>query len=151
MYKAFDAFLTSNHLVSNGDGVLVALSGGPDSVALLHLLHALSTRLGINLFAAHLDHAIRKESAEDACFVARKCALLGIPLSVERRDIPEISRISRQGLEEAGREQRRQFLLRKPPGCEDVPLSLLATIAVIRRKPFCTVYCGGADSPGWLP
>lgn len=111
MIKEFSGTLTISHLVSPGDRVLVALSGGPDSVALLHLFHAVSERLGLCLFAAHLDHGIRPESAEDAAFVTKKCASLGIPLWMERRNIPEIARMHRQGLEEAGREQRMDFLL----------------------------------------
>lgn len=103
--------LQEQGLVSAGDRVLVALSGGPDSVALLHLLVGVSRRLNLELHAAHLDHALRNESREDARFVAGLCSSLDIPLVVERRDVAALARLHRQGLEEAAREQRRRFLL----------------------------------------
>lgn len=103
--------LQERGLVSVGDRVLVALSGGPDSVALLHLLVGASRRLKLDLHAAHLDHALRDESREDARFVSDLCSSLGIPLVVERRDVAALARLHRKGLEETARDQRRRFLL----------------------------------------
>jgi tRNA(Ile)-lysidine synthase len=124
MFQAFHDSLVKSGLLKSGDRVLVALSGGPDSVALLHLLHAASDCLGIELRAAHLDHALRKESFEDARFVADLCSSLNIPLVVERCDIAAMARRKRQGLEEAGREQRREFLSRVAhrQGCSFIAL-----------------------------
>jgi tRNA(Ile)-lysidine synthase len=116
--------LQEQDLVSVGDRVLVALSGGPDSVALLHLLVGASRRLNLELHAAHLDHALRDESREDARFVAGLCSSLGIPLVVERRDVASLARLHRQGFEEAARDQRRRFLLdtARKLGCAAIAL-----------------------------
>ncbi|MDQ6692379.1 MAG: tRNA lysidine(34) synthetase TilS, partial [Candidatus Dormibacteraeota bacterium] len=62
-------------------GMLVALSGGPDSTALLLAL----SDAGIPLVAAHFDHALRPESATEAELVARRCREWGIPLHTGRR------------------------------------------------------------------
>ena len=66
------------------DLVIVGLSGGADSVALLHAL----LRLGRRVIAAHLDHAARPGSADDAAWVAARCAEWGVPCRVERRPVP---------------------------------------------------------------
>ncbi len=64
-------FIEKHRLVSAGDCVLVGVSGGPDSVALLHLLYDLREELELRLEVAHLQHGIRGEEAEkDAVFVA---------------------------------------------------------------------------------
>jgi len=103
--------LLEEGLVSAGDRVLVAVSGGADSVALLHLLHSLGHQLDLVLSVAHLDHGIRPESVDDADFVRRLCRDLDVSLTVERVDLPSLARERRQGLEEAARDVRRSFLL----------------------------------------
>src|SRR5687768_7543664 len=71
--------IRSRHLVSRNDRVLVAVSGGPDSVALLYLLNDLRDELGIDLELAHLQHGIRGEEAkEDARFVAALAGKLNL-------------------------------------------------------------------------
>src|ERR1044071_5937228 len=83
-----DRFLeTLRALGIAGDArVLVALSGGADSVALLHLLRFGSPDAGRALFAAHFDHAMRPESAGDAAWVAGLCRAWGVPLVSGRAD-----------------------------------------------------------------
>jgi tRNA(Ile)-lysidine synthase len=110
MRQALLKLLREERLLAPGDAVLVAVSGGADSVALLHLLHSLPPDFPLALHAAHLDHAIRPQSAADAAFVRRLCDTLGIPLVVGRIDVPALSCERRLGLEEAGREARREFL-----------------------------------------
>ncbi len=102
----------TRHRLPQGVGVLIALSGGGDSVALLHLLRQIAPRCCLQLRAAHLDHGIRAESARDADFVRQLCGELQVPLTVERLDVPQLARQRGQGLEEAGRELRREFLQR---------------------------------------
>jgi tRNA(Ile)-lysidine synthase len=88
--------------------VLLAVSGGLDSVALLDLLRA----TGLDLMVAHLDHGIRPESAEDASFVQDLCSSLNLPCELERLNVPEIAAKRGWGLEEAARKLRYDFLTR---------------------------------------
>lgn len=111
MDEEFIRVVRENRLVVAGCRVLVAVSGGPDSVALLALLHRNGPALDIEVFAAHLDHGIRQESADDARFVERLCGELGIGLVVGFADVPVLARSAREGLEAAARRARRRFLL----------------------------------------
>jgi tRNA(Ile)-lysidine synthase len=82
--ERFLRFLRRRQLVSPGDHVLVAVSGGVDSMVLLHLLRESRVTLGIQLTAAHYDHAMRPDSAADAQWVAGICRAWGVPLETER-------------------------------------------------------------------
>jgi tRNA(Ile)-lysidine synthase len=103
-------YIVAHRLIEPGQRLLVACSGGADSVALLHLLHSLSPRLGVQIHAAHLDHGMRPESSSDATFVAALCAEWGIPLASKILDVPTFARRQRVGQEEAARLCRRNFL-----------------------------------------
>ena len=101
------------NLISKGDTVTVALSGGADSVALLHLLNSLKEELGINVNAAHLNHLIRGEEAmRDETFVKLFCESLGIKLFCERIDVPKYADENHLSLELAARQVRYEFLNR---------------------------------------
>lgn len=89
--------------------VLCGVSGGADSVALLLLLQRLAVSYPFTLHAAHLDHGLRPESADDAAFVVALCARLEVPLSSERIDVRALSVERGEGLEAAGRFARRRF------------------------------------------
>jgi tRNA(Ile)-lysidine synthase len=91
--------------------VMVAVSGGADSVALLHALRALRADWDLQLSVAHLDHGLREASARDARFVEELAAAWGLPAAIERR--PVAQRCAQQGwsLEEGARRIRYQFLL----------------------------------------
>ena len=94
-----------------GRRLVVAVSGGPDSLALLYALHRLRDELGLALHVAHLDHRLRgQDSAADAEFVAQTCAKLGIDYTVEDVDVLAFRREHRMSLEEAAREVRYRFL-----------------------------------------
>jgi tRNA(Ile)-lysidine synthase len=90
--------------------LLVAVSGGGDSVALLHLMHRFAARRTIELTVAHLDHALRRGSAADSRFVVRLAASLALPVVTDRRDVGA-SRRKDESPEEAARRVRRSFLL----------------------------------------
>lgn len=91
-------------------GLLVALSGGPDSVALLLAAHHWARQTGNPLEAAHLDHLLRgTDSAGDADFCAGLCARLDVPLHLRREDPRPAAGRRGQGLEEAGRHLRLAF------------------------------------------
>jgi tRNA(Ile)-lysidine synthase len=96
--------------VAEGSVLVAGLSGGADSVALLHVLRALSERHGFRLVAAHLDHGLRGDSAADAAFCRRLCRRLGVALRVGRADVRARAVRDGGGIEEAARLERRAFL-----------------------------------------
>ena len=84
-------FIDTNKLLTSGQRVLVACSGGVDSVALLLLVASLRTRLQIDVAAAHVDHMLRgKESAEDGAFVKNLCERLDIPFFSGQVPVPKM-------------------------------------------------------------
>lgn len=90
--------------------LLIAVSGGVDSVVLLHALKGVSAELGITLEVAHLDHQIRPESSADADFVQKLCLQWDIPCHIESCDVPALAGAEKISLEMAGRQVRRAFL-----------------------------------------
>jgi tRNA(Ile)-lysidine synthase len=94
------------------DLILLALSGGPDSVALLHALRALAPRFGYRLAAAHLNHRLRgAESDRDETFVRDLCSALGVELTVEQAsNLDPALAPAAPNLEERSREVRYAFL-----------------------------------------
>jgi tRNA(Ile)-lysidine synthase len=94
--------------------LVVAVSGGPDSTALLHGAARLveTGAVAWRLTAAHLDHALRPESADDGRFVADACAALGIEIELARTDVAELARAEGRSIEEAGRIARYRLLER---------------------------------------
>jgi len=98
-------------LLAEGETVVVGVSGGPDSLCLLHVLNRLRQGYGIELHVAHLDHRIRgAESKEDAAFVAKLAKEWGLPATIETRDVPQLARESKLAIEEAARQARYSFL-----------------------------------------
>lgn len=97
-------------MFSPGDRVLVGLSGGADSVALVHLLYTLRDRLGITLCAAHVNHSIRGEAAlQDQELARRLCEQLAIPFYIHTADVPALSREWGMSEETCGRKVRYDF------------------------------------------
>ncbi len=107
--RRFEEALARHRLIAAGDRVLVAVSGGPDSMALLYLLAARREALRLSLGVAHLDHRLRPESGEDADFVARAAAALGLARHVERADVRALARRLGLSVEAAGRRARLDF------------------------------------------
>jgi len=95
-----------------GESVAVAVSGGADSVVLLHVLCELAPDLGLSLSVAHLDHGWRKTSSADARFVAELAETAGLPFVCEVLDPEESALLADLGREGAAREARRRFLMR---------------------------------------
>jgi tRNA(Ile)-lysidine synthase len=103
-------FIREYGLVSGGEVVLVAVSGGPDSLCLLQTMVNFKAELNLELHIAHLDHGLRgEESEQDAAFVAELAGRLGIPVTVEKRDVQAWNAERRTSLEEAAREVRYRF------------------------------------------
>lgn len=100
-------------MLPRGTRVLCAVSGGADSMCLLHALCRQKTRLGIEVTAAHYNHTLRgAESDRDEAFVKAQCALLQVPLTVGRGDVAGTAKQTGRGLEETAREMRYTFLQR---------------------------------------
>ncbi len=97
-------------MLAPGDAVLVAVSGGPDSVALVHLLHALAGEYSLKLAVAHLNHSLRgSESDRDAEFVAALARGFDLPLFLEKKDVRALQEHWRLSSEEAARRARYEF------------------------------------------
>ncbi len=99
------------HMLSRGDRVLIAVSGGPDSVCLLHVLCELREEFNLRLEVAHVQHGIRGEEArEDARFVAEMAARLGLPFHLKELNLPRLKAERGKGnLEAMAREARYGF------------------------------------------
>lgn len=94
-----------------GSRVLCAVSGGADSMCLLHWLRRHAGTLGISVAAAHFEHGIRgEESLRDMRFVEETCAAMGVPLFIGQGNVPEAAAERSLGLEETARELRYEFL-----------------------------------------
>lgn len=100
-------------------GIIVALSGGADSHALLHALIPLCSDAGVPIMCAHVNHMLRGAEADaDEAFCRRICAEYGVFLEVLRADVPAIAREKGKGFEEAARDVRYAFFAEL---CEKYP------------------------------
>lgn len=98
-------------LIPEGRSILLGLSGGVDSVVLLHLLHKLSVRYSWRLSALHVHHGINPKADAWAIFCAELCALHNIPLQIERVNIEPLRSL---GIEAAARKLRHDAFARQP-------------------------------------
>lgn len=111
------SFFESPHALTKTDvkeSILVGLSGGKDSVALLHILHTYAEGVGCKLYAAHINHGIRteeynNEAIRDEKFCSELCKALRIPLFIKRLDIPFLAKKSKTSIEGCAREERYKF------------------------------------------
>jgi tRNA(Ile)-lysidine synthase len=98
-----------NRLLPDRAGVIVGLSGGPDSVALLRLLHSLNAAgaIRVALSALHLNHLLRgRQARADEIFCVNLCKTLGLPITVKRLNVKRFARLHRLSTEEAARRVR---------------------------------------------
>jgi tRNA(Ile)-lysidine synthase len=103
-------FIKEHNLVEPDKPLVVGVSGGPDSVCLLHILAAHKRALKTALHVAHLNHSLRgTESDSDADYVKSLASKLGIPAIIEKRDVAAYRKRHRLSLEEAAREVRYAF------------------------------------------
>lgn len=111
--RRFAAGAKSEGLFSRGDRLLVALSGGPDSVALLSLLVELAPSWSLEIAALHVNYGLRgEESDEDARFAAALCQRLGVPFRCEGVSLAKGPSQGRSSLQERAREARYEALAR---------------------------------------
>lgn len=106
-------FVQEHELIPKNGSLVIGVSGGPDSVCLLHILAKLRKQLGIHIHVAHLNHGLRKsESEADAEYVARLSDQLGISATIERENVEAYRCQHHLTLEEAAREVRYNFFAR---------------------------------------
>ncbi|MBQ9757671.1 MAG: tRNA lysidine(34) synthetase TilS [Clostridia bacterium] len=107
--KVFETVCEHN-MINRGERILAAVSGGADSVCMLHVLNALKTSLGFSIYCAHLNHGLRGEAADrDERFVVELCGKLDIPVFTKTVDVRAFAEKEKLTLEEAGRVLRYEF------------------------------------------
>lgn len=110
MLKKIENIILSQKLIEKDDNVLIALSGGPDSVFLFHILLKLKDRLSFKLYASHINHLYRGCDAEhDEKFVTDLCNEYGVKLFIKRKNATEYAQELGLTEEEAGRKLRYDF------------------------------------------
>jgi|YelNatPaOPRAMG01_1025707.scaffolds.fasta_scaffold00001_145 tRNA(Ile)-lysidine synthase len=113
LLEAFRAKVMEGGWIRKGEHVLAAVSGGVDSVVLLHLLVAVREAYSLTVTAAHLNHGLRGEEAErDEQFVLDYCRRLEVPCFCEKRDVRRYAQVHRLSEEMAARAVRYDFLRR---------------------------------------
>lgn len=111
MLAQVEKFCEQNKLLATGDSVLIACSGGPDSLALIQVLLALREKYRLHLAVGHFEHGIRgAASLEDAAFVRVFCQRQGLAFYLAAADVPAYSRQHHLSLETAARMLRYRFL-----------------------------------------
>ncbi|MDR1159270.1 MAG: tRNA lysidine(34) synthetase TilS [Syntrophomonadaceae bacterium] len=110
-------FINEHRLISSGDVVIAAVSGGPDSMVLLFILKELAEVLGFELKAAHVNHKLRSDAVGEEQLVKDTCARWTIELIVRTIDIARIAEQKKESLELAGREQRYEFFSELSESC----------------------------------
>src|SRR5437764_9883044 len=115
MLETITAFIERHHLFPSHGTIVVAGSGGADSLCLLHILNWLCGRgkryPDLRLHVAHLNHKLRGEAGtEDAAYVARIASAWGLPVTTGEIDVPALAREERRSLEDAARTARYRFL-----------------------------------------
>ena len=105
-YNKVINFIEKHRMIEEDDLVAVGVSGGADSVCLLHLMWRLSKKLPYRLIVVHVDHSVRKESADDASYVERLCCEMEIPFFLKKADMSGYAKEYGLSPEEAGRRLR---------------------------------------------
>ena len=97
------------NLINERDKVVIGVSGGPDSICLLHILNSLKEELKIELYVAHVNHMLREAADSETEYVKDVCKKLDIECFVKKVDISKLAKELKQGSEEAGRNARYEF------------------------------------------
>ncbi len=147
--KALD-FIRRHQMVRPGDGLLVGVSGGPDSVALLHILKTLQSDLEIDrLTVAHFDHGLRgAESLEDRIFVENLAADLGLECRCGAEDVRRVADEQRLSLEMAARLCRHRFFQGVASSVGGTPPIALAHNANDQAEEILMRLCRGTGPSG---
>ncbi len=97
------------NLIEKNDKVVIGVSGGPDSICLLHLLYSIKKELEFEIVVAHINHQIREVADSETEYVKDFCKNLGIECFVKKENITELAKEQKKGTEEVGRQVRYDF------------------------------------------
>jgi tRNA(Ile)-lysidine synthase len=101
--------IKDNNLINEGDKIVIGVSGGPDSICLLHLLNNLKDTLKITIYVAHINHSIREVADMETKYVQDFCKKMGVECFVKKEDILSLAKKQKKGTEEVGRQVRYSF------------------------------------------
>lgn len=99
-------FITDRDLIHTNDGIVMGVSGGADSVALLLLMNFLKEKYSLSLYVVHVNHGLRPEADFEAAYVEQLCAERGIPFFCKKEDVKALAAELKIGTEDAGRKVR---------------------------------------------
>ena len=164
MIERVKKYIRENQMLKAGDIVAAGVSGGADSIAMLHILKSIQEEFGFFLEAVHVHHGIRGDEADrDENLVKKICQEWKIPFQSYHYPVPELSRKWRLGEEETGRIVRKQAFAKEKqriafsefPEEMSVGSALRWLITVmIWQKPCCIIWQGEpdfGDFPGYIP
>jgi tRNA(Ile)-lysidine synthase len=97
------------NLIESQDNIIIGVSGGPDSICLLHVLNTLKGELNFKICVAHVNHMMREEADFETEYVEEICKMLNVPCFIKKEDIQKLSKSQKKGLEETGRKVRYEF------------------------------------------
>lgn len=106
--KVFNTIQKYN-LIKKGDAIVIGVSGGPDSMTLLHMLYQMKELLDIQIYVAHVNHMLRKEADEETQYVQEFCKRLGVDCYTKKIDIEKVALDEKISTELAGRKARYAF------------------------------------------
>lgn len=101
--------ITKYNLIKSGDKIVLGVSGGPDSIAMLNILNELKQELNFSIVVCHINHGLRENAIRDEKFVEDFCKKKNIEFFVLHADINKTSKEEKKGLEETGRKIRYEF------------------------------------------
>ena len=97
------------NLIDTADKIVIGVSGGPDSMCLLHILNEIKNEFGFEIVVAHINHMIREEADEETKYVEEYCKKINVDCYVKKVNVVEKSNEEKIGTEEAGRKVRYDF------------------------------------------
>ena len=99
-------------LIESGDKIVIAVSGGPDSMCLLDVLRKLKEKLKIEIVVAHVNHSIREEADSETLYIKEYCNKHDIEIYIKKENVIELAKKDKIGIEEEGRKVRYKFLMK---------------------------------------
>ena len=111
VHQRLKTFINKNRLISKGDELILGVSGGADSMMMLHYFYSHRDEYGISLKVAHIHHGLREAANEDALLVENTCKAYGLPFFRHDCKVDQIAREKKISEEEAGRLERYNFFI----------------------------------------